>query len=198
MLIKGCHLLELSLLFNKLSCLLFEEWNQLVFVFWVFIVCVPFHFSLFRRCSNNKSPQRWRSGIKQQIVLLGNWFHVFFASSVLKIASKGVWMKLWKAKARVRESTRTLALAWKKFQEIFSNRQVFIACFESINADIFNIFSYLQFTVGIRYFSQLNWISTVFRRGLSDCTAIFQHLYLVVRVKLLWKRRVRTVFIKVE
>jgi len=41
-LIRGCHcqLLELSLLFNKLSCLPFEEWNQLAFVFWVFIACL--------------------------------------------------------------------------------------------------------------------------------------------------------------
>jgi len=39
-------LLELSPLFNKLSCLPFEECNQLAFVFWVFIVSVPFHFSL--------------------------------------------------------------------------------------------------------------------------------------------------------
>ena len=48
-----------------------------------------------------------------------------------------------------------------KFQEIFSNCQVSIGCFESLNADIFNVCWYVHFTVGIRYLSQLNWISTV-------------------------------------
>jgi len=71
----------------------------------VYFLCA-FSFSLFHRCSNNKSPQRWRSRIKQQIVLLGNGFHVFFACSVLKIASKAVWVKLWKAKAWIRECPR--------------------------------------------------------------------------------------------
>ena len=86
-----------------------------------------------------------------------------------------------------------------KFQEIFSNSQAFVGCFESIlDADIFNIFSYLQFTVGIRYFSQLNWISTVMLRALSDFTAIFQQLYLVVRMKRLWNRRMRKIFLNVE
>ena len=84
---------------QQLPCLPLEEWNQLAFVFWVFIVSVPFHFFSFRRCSNNKSPQRWCSRIKQQIVLLGNGLHVFFASSGQKLASKGVWVKLWKTKA---------------------------------------------------------------------------------------------------
>jgi len=58
-----------------------------------------FSFSLFHRWSNNKSPQKWRSRIKQQNVLLGDGFHVFFAFSFPKIASKGVSMKLWTTKA---------------------------------------------------------------------------------------------------
>ena len=64
----------------------------------VYCLCA-FSFFSFRRCSNNKSPQRWCSRIKQQIVLLGNGLHVFFASSGQKLASKGVWVKLWKTKA---------------------------------------------------------------------------------------------------
>jgi len=38
----------------------------------------------------------------------------------------------------------------------------------------------------------------VFLKNISDFTAIFQQLYLVVRMELLWNRRVRTVFLKVE
>jgi len=86
----------------------FASWwlKRLVFVSWLFAVSVPFHFSLFHRWSNSKSPQTWRSRIELQSVLLGSGFHALFSSSILKIASKGSWVKLWKIEARFRDRTR--------------------------------------------------------------------------------------------
>jgi len=46
------------------------------------------------RHSNTKSPQRWHSRINQHIVFLENRFHVFYVSSVMKIAIKGLRVKL--------------------------------------------------------------------------------------------------------
>jgi len=89
-----------SLCVTTINCRVCLFKNEADFVFWVFIVSVPFNFSLFHRWSNNKSPQRWRSRIKQQIVWVGNEFNIFFASSVLKIASKDLGVKLCRVSPR--------------------------------------------------------------------------------------------------